>query len=675
MTRSLIFVFFIFLSISSSAQTIEWASEVKEVSSELTPTLYGAKQALGKPNVSLKGGDNPNAWSPRRSDRTDFIKVGFANPMRIQQIAIHESYNPGSVYQVYTYDGQDNEYLMFTLEPRDLPLDSRLLNIFFEMTTHDVHAVKVVIDGSKVPNENSIDAIGISDSNIPISVTIKIAENVNTEIETERLSDNVNSPYVEHSPILSPDGKTLFFSRQNHPDNVGGEDDYEDIWYSELDDETGEWKEAKNLGTRLNTQGPNFISSISADGNNLVLLLGNRYTKDGRMKAGVSVSNKLADGTWSEPTALEIENDYNYSPKSDYFMGDDKEVLIMSVERDDTYGFRDLYVSFRQADSTWSEPLNLGDVVNTASEESAPFLDKDMKTLYFSSDGFSGFGGTDIYVTKRLDDTWTNWSEPENMGPGINSDGDDIYFNLPTVGDYGYLTKGERDLDADIFRFQINDLYKKDDVPLDEEEMLIVKGKVINSTTGKPMAATVIFDRMPDGTQIGSVKTDPATGAYTFEVPKGGRYAFRAESDGFIAVSEEVDINQINEDGEMISELRMQPVAPKVELTLSNVFFAFASSELTTSSIPDLERIHKYIKDGQIVKIKISGHTDSTGPEDYNLLLSKQRAQRVAKFFTDKGVDASKVQVEWFGETQPLVPNTSVENRKKNRRVVFTIVE
>ncbi len=299
------------------SQDIYWADRVIESSTQLSPLQYSAEQALGKPNVPLTGGDNPNAWSPRRNDRTDFIKVGYKTPVRIQQIAVHESLTPGAVYQVFTYDARDNEYLMFTLEPRPIPLTARMLNIFFPITEHEVYAIKIVVDGKAVPGENSIDAIGMSDSNIPISVSIQIAANVNMELETERLSENVNSRYTEHSPLLSADGKTLFFSRANHPDNVGGIDDYEDIWYSEWDEEKKEWKEAQNLGGALNTKGPNYISSVSEDGNNLVLLLGNQYTKNGKMRAGVSISSKQENGTWSEPQAIEIENDYNYSPKAD----------------------------------------------------------------------------------------------------------------------------------------------------------------------------------------------------------------------------------------------------------------------------------------------------------------------------------------------------------------------
>jgi outer membrane protein OmpA-like peptidoglycan-associated protein len=674
-----------FISYSAFSQSTKWADKVIEFSSELSPVQYGSIQILGEPNVPLTGGDNPNAWSPRRTDNLQFIKVGFDEPMRIQQIFIHESFNPGSVFQVYSYDENDNEYLMATGNPRPIPLGARQTNFFFEMTQHPVVAIKVVIDGEKVPGENSIDAIGISDSNIPINVQLRIATNVNEELKTERLSDNVNSPYVEHSPLLSPDGKTLFFSRANHPENVGGVDDYEDIWYSEWDEENQEWKEAKNIGDRLNTKGPNFISSITPDGNNLVLLLGNKYTNSGKMRAGLSISTKGPDGEWTEPMDVEIVNDYNYSPKSDYFLANSKDVLMLAVERDNTFGYRDLYVCFDLGNGKWSEPLNIGSDVNTSNEESAPFLAPDMKTLYFSSNGYAGYGGNDIYVTKRLDDTWTRWSPPENMGAGINSETDDIYFNLPEVGEYGYFTKGDKEEDTDIYRFELKELYKspEEEEPViadaEEEEpkaeSVMVKGKIIDTKTGKPHAGDVVFERLPDGKEIGRTQADPETGEYEIELPVGAKYGIRAESEGYLPTSENIDLNEAPEVVNVDLNLKLTPIEPTATVVINNIFFDFDKAVLKTSSYSELERLLKFLNDKQINKVKIEGHADSTGPESYNLGLSKRRAQSVSNYLKENGVSSDRIVTEWFGETKPAVPNDSRANRAKNRRVEFEVVE
>ncbi|HKZ38066.1 MAG TPA: hypothetical protein VJ184_10465, partial [Chryseolinea sp.] len=388
----------------SNAQVVQWATKVVEFSSELTPIQYSAKQALGKPNVLPAGGQSPNAWAPDRPKRKEFLKLGYDNPISIRQIAIAESHNPSAIYRVLAYDESGKEYVINTLNPKSVPLKGRMLNLFMEMTPYKVAAVKIEFDGAAVPDYFSIDAVAISDSNYPIIADIPTMQLLASGIIIEALDKNVNSEFKELNPLLSPDGKTLYFSRQNHPENTGGIQDKEDIWFSELDS-AGRWQLARNMGSDFNNKGPNFlntIQSVTPDGKSAIMLLGNKYLNNGRMLAGVSISSHVG-GTWSKPQALNIINDYNYAEKANYFLTDNRQTLLMSVEREDSYGDRDLYVTFMKTDSSWSEPLNLGDVANTAGEESAPFLASDNKTLYYSSDGFSGYGGNDIFVTRRLD--------------------------------------------------------------------------------------------------------------------------------------------------------------------------------------------------------------------------------------------------------------------------------
>ena len=450
---------------ASAQETVVWGAEVLDVSSEFGPLEYSALQVLHKPNVLPRGGDVPFALRPKREDNEEFITVAFDTPIKAKQVAIAESENPGAVKAVYAYDADFNEYTLFQLTTRAIPIESRLLNLFFEETTYDIKAIRVVLDGAAVPGYNSLDAIGISASNIPINVLIEIAGGLNTNLKTDKLSANVNSQYIEHSPIISPDGKRLYFSRRYHPDNVGGADDQEDIWVSELDEATGEWKQARNIGAPLNTQGPNFISSISVINGEEVLILGNKYGKKGRMYTGSSMAIRNGDD-YSKPVSLDIENEYNYSPKADFFLTPSGEAIILSAERDDSYGGRDLYISFKKSKLEWTEPVNLGGTLNTLQEEASPFLSKDNKTLYFSSAGHSGYGGLDIYVTRRLDDTWLKWSTPENMGSGINTDIDDEYFSIPSSGKHLYFTRGKVDDDTDIFRFKVEDLFIDKESPL-----------------------------------------------------------------------------------------------------------------------------------------------------------------------------------------------------------------
>src|SRR5688572_11321983 len=493
------------ISFSSTAQVVQWASKVVEFSSELTPIQYSAKQALGKPNVLPAGGQSPNAWAPDRPKQKEFLKLGYDNPINIRQIAIAESHNPSAIYRVFAYDEAGREYLINTLNPMAIPLKGRMLNIFMEATPYKVSAVKIEFDGGAVPDYYSNDAVAISDSNYPIIADIPTMQLLASGILIEVLDKSVNTEYKELNPVLSPDGKTLYFSRQNHPENVGGVQDKEDIWYSELDS-AGRWQLARNLGT-FNNEGPNFVNTIKAvtpDGKSaIMLLLGNKYLDNGKMLAGVSISSNVG-GTWSKPVALNITNDYNFAEKANYFLADNRKTLLMAVEREDTQGDRDLYVTFMNADSTWSEPLNLGDVLNTAGEESAPFLASDDKTLYFSSTGFSGYGGNDIFVTTRLDDTWTKWSEPENLGPEINSPLEDVFFNIPAASEFAYYSRGVTATNSDIFRVKLP-------IVKSPEPWVTVRGKIIDAATGKPIGAKILYERLPDGKTMGIAQSNPET--------------------------------------------------------------------------------------------------------------------------------------------------------------------
>lgn len=662
-------------SVLSQGQVVQWASKVLEFSTELTPVQYSAQQALGKPNVMPAGGQNPNAWTPDKPKHKEFIKVGYDNPMPIQQIAIAESYNPSAIFKVYVYDEAGKEYLIRSSNPSAVPVRGRVLNVMMERTPYKVSAVKLEFDGAALPEYFSIDAIAISDYNYPIIANIDIPTLLSKGIITERLDENVNSESSELNPLLSPDGKTLYFSRRNHPGNAGGVNDKEDIWYSELGPD-GKWTLAKNMGPQFNNEYPNFISAVNSatpDGKSVLLVLGNKYLDNGKMLAGISLSDNIG-GTWTNPKPITIENDYNYNEKANYFLANTRLTLLMSIERDDSHGGRDLYVSFAKNDSLWSEPLNLGDVVNSAGEESAPFLASDNKTLYFSSNGFSGYGGNDIFVTTRLDDTWTNWSPPENMGPDINSKLDDLFFNIPSTSDFAYYSRGMTEDNTDIYRVKLP-LYKS------PEPIVIVKGKLIDAKTGQPIGAKIIYEQLPEGKQVGVTHSNPETGEYEIHLPGGHLYGFRAEAEGHISENQNLDLRNMTNDGIVQNrDVTLEPLAVAVieeqaKIVLNNIFFDFDKATLKPESFPELNRIVDLMTQRSTMTVEITGHTDATGDETYNMWLSEWRAKAVVKYLVAKNIATERITVTFFGETKPVETNDTREGRKKNRRVEFKILK
>jgi OmpA-OmpF porin, OOP family len=663
-------------SYGASAQVVQWASKVLDFSSELTHAQYSAAQALGKPNVMPAGGQNPNAWTPDKPNRKEFLKLGFDKPLSIKQIAIAESYNPSALYRILAYDEAGKEYELSTFNPMVIPMKGRMMNFFVEPTPYKVAALKLEFDGAAVPDYFGIDAVAISDSNYPIIAFIPKPELLASGIVTEVLDKNVNSDVNELNPLLSPDGKTLYFSRSNHPDNAGGKKDKEDIWYSELGAD-GKWQLAKNMGPAFNNEYPNFvntISSVTPDGKSVIMLLGNQYDEKGDSKlAGVSISSNVG-GEWTKPASLKIKNDYNFHEKSGYFLTNNRKALLMSIQREDSRGDRDLYVSFLLDDSTWTEPLSLGAVVNTSAEESAPFLAMDDKTLYFSSNGFSGYGGSDIYVTKRLDDTWTNWSEPENLGPDINSPMEDLFFNIPANSEYAYYSRGVAENNTDIFRIKLP-------IMRSPELWVTVRGKLVDGKTGQPMGAKIIYERLPDGTDVGISQSDPKTGEYELRLPAGHLYGIRAEAKDYVSESQNLDLRNAKGDTVITSRdfvlkpIEAKPIEADMTITLNNIFFDFDNTTLKSESFPELDRIVDLMGKRATLTIEIGGHADATGDEKYNLELSKRRAAAVQKYIVGKNVEASRVAIAYYGESKPVDTNATKEGRRKNRRVEFKIVK
>jgi OmpA-OmpF porin, OOP family len=670
-------LFALMMSVSVIAQDVQWASEVLDYSSEFGRRQYSAQQILGKPNVLPNLGLSPNAWTPRKKNSEEFIKVGFESPSSVRQIAIAETKNPGAIKYIYAYDESGNEYLLNEFNPVFLPIEGRLFRFFIDPTAYKVSALKIVIDGNILPGYFGIDAIGITSSMDPITVEINITEDVNNDYLPVAMGPEINTEYKELRPLISQDGKTLYFSRRNHPDNVGGVKDDEDIWFSHRDSIDSPWEIAKNIGPPLNNKGPNFISSLSSDGNSMIVLLGNAYYSKRRMMDGVSMSTKQPDGSWSKPVNLKIRDGYNYSPKANYFLTDDNKTMLMSVERDDSFGDRDLYVSFQLEDGTWAQPKNLGPTVNSADEEAAPFLSSDGKTLFFSSKGFSGYGGYDIFLSRRLDDTWTNWSEPENLGASFNSKEDDIFFNFTENDEYAYFSRGNQD-DTDIFKVKLP-YYQKPLLTSPYEYVgpkivLIVKGTVYNSKTGEKVGADIEFENLLNNDdKIELVFSDPVTGEYSVRVPQNMDFRLTAKAKGFYPKEDSLFLSHYTESAEIVKDFYLDPIIKNEPIVLKNIQFDFDSDVIRAVSFPELDKISELLLDNDDIKIEINGHTCSMGSIPYNQRLSERRAASVVRYLQGKGVEKDRLFSAGYGELQPTASNETEEGRITNRRVEFEL--
>jgi len=483
------------------------------------------------------------------------------------------------------------------------------------------------------------------------------------------LGDGVNSRYDELAPVLAPDGNTLFFCREGHPDNVGVRTivdgasalrDDQDIWMSRKNTD-GTWGRALHIDAPFNSRTYDFPVGTSADGK--TLYIGNIYEKNGSVSPGVS-KTRFKNGKWSFPEPLRIVNFYNEASLVNYSLSSDERTLILNVQRKDTVGKMDLYVSFLQPDDSWSEPKNLGNEINSAFMEVTPFLAADNKTMYFASNRPGGLGQFDMYMSRRLDNTWTHWTEPVNLGPQINTTGNDINYVIAPTGDYAIFATDTPGKGKDLFRISLPE-------ELRPEKSAIVYGKVLNKD-GEPVQSRVVFERLSDGALLARTETNEE-GEFKMHLPLGEEYGIHAESGGYLPQSTTINLKEgLTKDAPVA--LTMTQMKKGAKMPINNLFFKKGSYHLSKASYAELNRLTKILKNNPGLKIEIGGHTDNTGDARRNMELSKNRARAVMDYLIDQGLPRTNIKAVGYGESRPVAANNSAAGKKKNRRVELTIL-
>ncbi|MDX2303851.1 MAG: OmpA family protein [Microscillaceae bacterium] len=500
-----------------------------------------------------------------------------------------------------------------------------------------------------------------------VMLQITISPAFSQKATLENLGNQVNSAYNELVPLITPDGKTIYFTRKGHPDNIN-RDSY-DIWFSSIQ-ANGAWGQAQNIGSPLNNEHDNFVTGVTPDGNTLVV---SGYYKDGvyipNLK-GYSLTHKTQDG-WSPPQGIDIEayQEMDKGRFSNIWLASDNKTLLLSfsTKANDVDG--DLYVSFLQENGIWSRPLSLGNDINSELDEGTPFLASDGLTLYFSSNRQGSLGQHDIYFSKRADETWQRWSLPQRLEAPINTPSWDAYYTVPASGDYAFIVSYNQSFGgSDIFKVKLKEEYRPDPV-------ILVYGYVYDARTKEPLSANIAYDLLKDGTPVGKARSNPKDGSYKIVLKQGEEYGFRAESENYFAISEHLNLTQKADYKEIQKDLYLAPIQKGETIRLNNLFFDYAQSELRPTSYADLMRLVDLLEKNPTMRIEIQGHTDNIGDDQKNLLLSESRAKSCVDYLISKGIEVSRMHYQGFGETQPLAGNNTEEDRRKNRRVEFKIIE
>ncbi|WNB16897.1 OmpA family protein [Marivirga arenosa] len=476
------------------------------------------------------------------------------------------------------------------------------------------------------------------------------------EIIKTNLSDSINTIYTESKPMISADGNYLFFARQNSPDNFMGVDDDQDIYVSKYG--LRGWEKAINIGEPLNNEYPNGVVSVSPTANSLFLL--DAYDNS-KKEEGIAVSH-LTDSGWTVPKKVVIKDFYNKSSYIDYFFSTSGKELLIAVDRNDSYGDQDLYVSKKDKDGNWSTPINLGEQINTKRPEFSPFLAADNKTLFFASMGHENYGNADIFYSKRLDSTWTNWSEPQNLGPDVNSEGFEAYYTIPANGSIGYYVSAEggREGSRDIYSITIPYQFRPDPV-------ILLKGQFLSeNNSSDSIEYNVNF--LTTSASESEVNIDYESNHFNAILPTGASYFFYVNKSNVISESHYIDLTNQKEYMIETADIHTVPVQEGESFTSHNIQFEKEGSEFVMSTYFELVRLLEDFKQYVGLQFELTGHAHDFEDSLQNLELSKERLEKIREFYVQQD----------FNEDQfILTPKGDVElnqdDYKKHINSIFNV--
>lgn len=476
--------------------------------------------------------------------------------------------------------------------------------------------------------------------------------------EPKPLGPPLNRFQLQYFPVLTADKNNLIFTRRE-----GVDPQYdEDIVVSRK--ENGKWTEPALISPLINTANNEGTTAISADGR--MLIFTSCMGRKGFGSCDLYVSYKYGED-WSEPENLG-PNINASSWESQPSLSADGRTLYFVSDRPGGQGKRDIWVSNFDGES-WVQAKNAGEKINTKEDEVSPFIHVNGQTLYFASKGFPGFGGYDLFSADLTDVGWTN---PENLGYPLNNNADQVSLFISSDGSTGYYSYEEnyrtQNYNSRIYEFKI---------PVEiqvENKSNFVEGQIFDADTKKPLGAQIELYDIEEDRLIGSVSSDSVNGRYLMVLTQGSEYGLYVNREGYLFKSLSFDYSENFNLDPIKIDIMLDPIKKGTKSVLKNIFFDIDDYTLRSKSKTELNRIISFLKNNQNVSVEIGGHTDDIGSEDYNMGLSISRSKEVFDYLINNGLKNSQLKYKGYGESQPLLPNISEENRQLNRRIEFKIL-
>jgi outer membrane protein OmpA-like peptidoglycan-associated protein len=519
--------------------------------------------------------------------------------------------------------------------------------------------------------------------------------NTNAQSNVEILGNNINTASAELRPTISFDGKKLFYIVEgNSIDESKTKKFGQTVWFSELD-EKNKWGKAVKCTTPINAQLENAVFWISPDGN--TILIRGAYQNGKISGKGFSLSTKT-NGVWGEPKKINISGYAGMSIDvySGASMSTDGKVLFLYFSEEKNNDNNDIYISKNIDGNNWSVPVKINMLSDDDDDEISPFIAADNTTLYFSSNRIGGFGGHDIWMAKRLDDSWLKWSNPINLGDSVNSEKWEAYFSTDAVGEVGYFSTNKNSLgETDIAKVKLNKWQQA-------KLFVQLKGKMLDANSNN-VDATITYDVISEeGVKTETVRV--TNGSYNISLPYGKKYIIKSKTENYLEIKDTLDlmvaelINEVNRDYNLVSEIAITDDKDSLNdnivegkriniddnfsdlkqgeiLVAKNILFDFGKSVLRDDAYVELDKIVRVMRANPNMKIELSAHTDNIGAETRNQEVSDDRASAVKQYLMSKKIEGVRITAKGFGKNSPIATNETEEGRQSNRRVEFKILE
>lgn len=486
------------------------------------------------------------------------------------------------------------------------------------------------------------------------------------DISPRNLGPNVNTRYNDYFPALSADAKTMVYTIElpQTASNPLLPVVQEDIFITKRT-EDGPWQQARSIGAIINTNNNEGAPFLSADGK--ILLFTSCTCPDGLIKCCDIYYSYNKNGEWTFPKALPEPVNSGSWESQPAFSADNRTLYFVS-NRPGGFGGKDIWYCQLMGNGRWSEPVNAGENVNTPGDESSPFIHADNSTLYFASDGHLGMGGQDLFVSRLQDDG--SWGKAVNLGYPINTKGNETRLAVSVFGSTAIIS-------SDREEQHLLDLYEID-LPqsIRPKRTLLVQGQVFDSKTSDPIVSGYEVVDLASNSAIQKGSTEASFNNLMLYLPEGNDYALNVESPGYLMNSMNFSLKDIPDSVSIKRiELGLMKLQVGSTVTLENIFFDTDKYDIKPESYYELDKFADFMLKNPGIKVEVGGHTDNSGSESHNQLLSQNRAKAIRDYLVSHSVDPKRLTFKGYGSQKPCVENTTKENMAKNRRTEVKIIE